>query len=303
MLLAQLSEIGKQEATLGREFTRDLLGEAAEVFARNFLELPSGGKARKYAKALLKQQQRTQRAEAERAIEARFSAWLQSIRDFFSTVSIVKPRLDAVGNSKELIKKMNKVYNYKRLEAKIRNTVLILRSLLTEPIMWNRDIPDFLQKKQIDRHKEQPKEIILRPEKPFTGVRELQKILENADGYVKIIDPYIDEETLDALMSIPKELPIRFITSFTGGEEKERRFVRLCRKFKIERLGFEIRKCDPNLIHDRFILTKSRGWSIGASLKDIGKRLSMIKELSPKAKTEMDTLFEQIWISSIKLLV
>jgi hypothetical protein len=52
------------------------------------------------------------------------------------------------------------------------------------------------------------------------------------------------------------------------------------------------------LIHDRFILTQAQGWSVGASLKDIGKKLSIVKEMSHETKQKIEKIFEQIWINS-----
>jgi len=60
------------------------------------------------------------------------------------------------------------------------------------------------------------------------------------------------------------------------GRTKKKCFKRLCEKFKIERPEFEIRKCYLKLIHDKFILTRKQGLSFGTSLKDIGKKPSMI---------------------------
>jgi len=51
----------------------------------------------------------------------------------------------------------------------------------------------------------------------------------------------------------------------------------------------EVRKCDSGLIHVRFILTRTHGWNFGSSLKDFGKKLTMIKELLDHAKREAET--------------
>lgn len=303
MLLVQLAKIKEPGLTVERELLKDALSEGAGFIARDVLELPGGGRhARKYTRAFFNQQQKRQLAEAERAVEAQFTSWFQNIRGFLSTVSIQKPRLKPTGNSFELVRQLNKVRTYKRLETKIRNTIRILNTFSNQPLIFNKDIPQFLEKVQFEKKKKAAKEIVLLPKRPFTGLRELKNILKNAEGYVKIIDPYVGEETLDLLIDIPEKLSIRFLTSHTGGKDKERRFRRLCQKFKIERPGFEIRKCDPKLIHDRFILARRKGWSVGTSLKDIGKKLSMIKEMSSQVKAEMETIFEKIWSNSHELL-
>jgi len=302
-LLAQLAKIRGPRSTIGSELLKDALGEGARVFTRDILEFPWGGKyARKYTKAFLNQQQKRQLVEAEEVVEAQFSSWLQNIGDFSSGISIKKPTLEPTGNSYELLRKLSKVRAYRRLDTKINKTLMVLHTFLSQPLIFNREVPQFLQTVQVEKTKKIVKEIVLQPKKPFTGVRELESILGNVDGYVKIIDPYVDEETLNLLIHIPEKLSIRILTSFTGGKDKESRFKKMCQKFRVERPRFEIRKCDQDLIHDRFILTKSKGWSVGTSLKDIGKKLSMIKEMSTQAKAETEKIFEQIWSNSHDLL-
>jgi len=302
ILLVQLADIKKSEAPLKNEFTRDMLGEAARIVTRDILELPWGGKAQKYTRTLLKQQQKRQQAEAEKIIESQFNSWLQYIRTFLSTISIVRPSMGESGNSYELITRLNGVNRYKRLESKIRNTLLVLHYISSKSLIYNRDLSNFVRRERENVEKKEIREILLSPKKPFTGTRALKSILENADGYVKIIDPYVDEETLDMLENIQKGVPILLLTSFTGGKDKEKRFIKSCQKFKVEAPGFRIRKCNPNLIHDRFILTKNKGWSVGTSLKDIGEKLSLIKEISSDTKAEMEKIYDVIWNNSTELL-
>jgi len=112
---------------------------------------------------------------------------------------------------------------------------------------------------------------------------------------VKVFDPYIDETTFELLLNIPEGMPTRLLTVFTGGEEEERRLRRTYRKFREERPQFEMKKCKSGLIHDRFILTKTQGWNVGSSLKDIGKKLSMVTALLNETKSDVEKKFEDIW--------
>ena len=146
------------------------------------------------------------------------------------------------------------------------------------------------------------KQSLLPPGSPYTGFRMIEELLRKVDGYVKIIDPYVDEGTLDILSKVTKEVPIFLLTTFKRGNGKEKRFVKLCKKFKIERPRFEIRKCEPKLIHDRFIFTKSKGWAIGTSIKDLGKKMSMITALTEKSLKDTEELFKQIWATSQNLI-
>lgn len=144
--------------------------------------------------------------------------------------------------------------------------------------------------------------MIIPPGEPFSGSLRLKEILRSIQGYAKIIDPYVDETTLELLLQIPEDLPIKLLTEHTGGEEKERQFRRACQRFKTERPRLQTRKCEPKLPHDRFILTQTQGWNVGSSLKDLGKKLSMIKEISIESKIEAEKKFDEIWRNAKDLL-
>jgi len=147
-----------------------------------------------------------------------------------------------------------------------------------------------------------PEEIVVSPSKPFTASIHLREILKRSQSYVKLVDPYVDDSTLDFLLNVPEGISIKLLTSQTGGKEKERRLRRACNKFKIERSQFEIRKCKPGLIHDRFILTQTQGWNVGSSLKDFGKKMSTITGISNQTKNEIERFFDTIWSKSTDLI-
>jgi hypothetical protein len=193
-------------------------------------------------------------------------------------------------NSSQLIDRINKAQNYIRIDTRIKHTIKALNYILNKPLISNQDIPV------------QTREIILSPDKPFTSYLRLTEILQNTRKYAKIIDPYIDETTLEILTHIPEGVPIQLLTAYTGGKKRAKRFLLACQRFKAERPQFQIRKCDKKLIHDRFIMSQIQGWSIGSSLKDLGKSMSMINVLSDQGKQETEKLFDGLWTKSKKLL-
>ena len=290
----QLSAI-KSPKTVKDNINRDLVGEAANLFVREVLDLPYGGKARKYSKAYLKQQEEKRIADAERSVEMSYHQWAQNIEGYLSSVSLIKSDLTTFGNSHELVNRIKRAQDAKRLDTKIRGTVSALRTISSKSLILNSDIQDHLAKKKSSAKKE----IIIQPDKPFTGQRALTKIIEESQGFLWVMDTYVDVKTLDLLHEAPKGTSIRLLTCNTGGVDKENRFLRACKSLKVERPGFEIRKCDSKLIHDRFILTKDKGWLVGSSLKDIGKKLTMITEMSAKSLKQMRGHFEEIWKKAI----
>jgi len=143
-------------------------------------------------------------------------------------------------------------------------------------------------------------ELHLEPATPFSSTQKVRKILSNTQGYVKVLDPWVDDYTLDVLLSVPKNIPIMLLTENTGGIKKAKSFLRSCRSFKVERPQFEIRKCEKGLLHDRYIISRDKAYSIGSSLKNLGKRLSSIIEM--ETKTNIEVQFEKIWKTSNKLI-
>jgi len=285
VLLDQLTLLKKSSKELGTKLVKNGLSLGVGELASWLFD---SSRVRRYGRGLTKrfldQQIKEQRLVQERAIEHQHNVTVLSLTTFLASISIWKRNLNKP-NSKKLIARLDRAQNYVRLSTRIINTIKMIVNLTSESLIYNHDIP----LSQIEE------EIIIPPSKPYTGMKELKKILSSADEYVKIIDPYISEITLDILLATPEGLPILVITSYTGGIEKEKRLIRACKKFKEERPKFEIRKCDPTLIHDRFILTKTRGWSVGSSLKDVGKKLSLIKTMTLPTKNKMHRFFEDLW--------
>lgn len=287
-LLDQLNQLKRQRANAGAEIRKSIISEGARLLAQDFFESHLAGRfGKKITKSALDQQQKEQYLTQERSIDSRHRYLVQGIRALLSTISIKRKNIKEP-NSDRLVARLDRAQEYVKVETRIRRTVLALRSIAKKPFIYNKDIP--VQRVE--------KESLLLPGEPFSASIKLKEILTGVQGYVKVIDPYVDETTLEFLLSVPKDLPVKLLTAHTGGKKKERPFKRACKRFKIERPQFEIKKCDRKLIHDRFVLTWTRGWNIGSSIKDIGKGLSMIKEISEQSKSEAEKKFDEIWRSA-----
>lgn len=284
-LLNELLQLKRQRKAVGAEIGKDIVAEGVAAFATDLFESSRAGRyGRKITKSIFDKQQKEQFLVRERSIENRHNALTQGIISFLTSVSINKKGLKEP-NSFQLIKKIEKAQDYAKVETCINRTIKSLKSIASRPLIYNKEIPVML-------------EVVIPPGQPFTSVLKLRKILQSIQGYAKIIDPYVDETTLELFLYIPEGLPIKVLTAYTGGAEKGRRFVRSCNRFKKERHQFEIRRCEVKVIHDRFILDKNKGWSIGSSLKDIGKKLSMIKIISSQSKRETEKIFDEMWSKS-----
>jgi len=281
-LVDELSQLKRQQRDVKADISKAVMAEGMAALAAEVFESSRAGSyGRKITKSLLDQTQKDQRIIAERNIESRHNITVQEVRNFLSSISVKKKRLREP-NSSELIAKVDKAQDFVRTDTRIRRSIYVLRSLLTKQLIYNNDIPI------------QPQEVIIPPGKPFTGSTKLKEILRSLHGYTKILDPYVDEKTLELLLDVPERLPIKILTVHTGGRDKEKRFLKACRTFKEERPQFEVKKCDKTLVHDRFILDRNQGWNIGSSLKDIGKRMSTIKAISSESKVQVERIFDEI---------
>jgi hypothetical protein len=139
--------------------------------------------------------------------------------------------------------------------------------------------------------------IILRPGSRYGAWVELGQVLANAVRYVKLIDAYCDEKTLEHLLHVKTGVEIKVITTFSGPRRsQEPIFKAACRQFKSDHPRFEARKSDPKAVHDRYFVTESETWILGPSVKDAGLKFGCLAKIEdPQAKTEIEQFFEDTW--------
>ncbi|PFK43442.1 hypothetical protein COJ23_25105 [Priestia megaterium] len=120
---------------------------------------------------------------------------------------------------------------------------------------------------------------------------------ENVSSYVKIYDPYFDEQTMELLKYITDEARITILTSAKTTEISD---DSLQNKYKSKWLSI----CDqlppethfhvfatPNgktPMHDRFIISDRAGIQLGTSLNGFGKRDSTIRYLKSEEKVSIE---------------
>lgn len=290
-LLDQLALLQSQKDDASTKLVTEGISFGVGEFATWLLESSRAGRyGRSLSKKYLDQKRKEQRIEQERGVQHQHEVTVLSLITLLGTISIWKHNINKP-NSQGILAKLEKAQTFVRLSTRIRNTIKMLIDLTDKNLIYNVDISEV----------HITEEIIISPGKPYTAISEIKKILHSSSGFVKVIDPYVNEYTLDILMSVPENIPIMVITSYTGGKHKENRFIRSCKVFKKERPKFEIMKCDPTLIHDRFIITRNQAWSVGSSLKDIGKSLSMIKTLTQSNREKMNKFFDDLWKDSLRL--
>ncbi|HML01875.1 MAG TPA: hypothetical protein VK487_00715 [Candidatus Bathyarchaeia archaeon] len=290
-LLDQFSQV-MQHGSVGQEIGRAVISEGAAAIASGMFESSSAGRlGRKVTTEILDQQQNNRVFFERSKLKSQHESLVQEAKNLLSSVSIYRKDIREP-NSNSLIERLDRAQEFQRVETRIRRTIMALKGIARKQLVYNKDIAS----SQITT------ETVVPPSHTFSGVLKLKELLRSVQGYAKIIDPYVDETTLELLLQIPENRPTKLLTELLGGKEKEKQFLKAYQRFKTERPQFQIRKCEHGLIHDRFILTPTQGWTSGSSLKDIGKKMSIITEINAQSKTEVDKWFDEIWKSSKDLL-
>jgi hypothetical protein len=142
--------------------------------------------------------------------------------------------------------------------------------------------------------------ILIQAGQPYTALREVEEILRQAKEYVKIVDPWLGEEALDLFWKLPLTVHVQVLTRTVVKPDRFRSaYYRLIQE---KRGHIEIRQSDSRELHDRFVITENSAWSLGPSLKDLGKKLGTITKISDeKVMDQMETFFDRIWGSAPRL--
>ena len=131
----------------------------------------------------------------------------------------------------------------------------------------------------------------------FSAIKEFEKFLEEEikGEEIKIIDSHISPNTLHPLISVSNK-HIQEIKILTSEIYEKQKLIDYLQKFEKES-NVKIQIKINQKIHDRIILSKKSCWSIGTSIKDLGNKDSLIKEIK-EVKEYMEELFDERWDES-----
>lgn len=151
-LLAELESSKMSGKDVGREVTKDILSEMAGAFVSEITEIPITRRyAKKYSKKLLSAQQKAQFQIIERDFSAKSNVWLENIKRYLSSVSIRKADLKYPSNSHLLTRKFDRIYAYVKPETRIKRTMSILRTIVNLPLIYNKNIPEVIDREKPKR--------------------------------------------------------------------------------------------------------------------------------------------------------
>ena len=103
----------------------------------------------------------------------------------------------------------------------------------------------------------------------FEGYSFIKNLFNKAINRIIIIDSYLDYSVLEMLNDISVDISI-YIASHTPISNKELSLFQANHVLNVIR---------TNNYHDRFIIVDNELYSVGSSIKDIGKKISMISKL------------------------
>ncbi|MBX4196516.1 hypothetical protein KW805_02930 [Candidatus Pacearchaeota archaeon] len=134
---------------------------------------------------------------------------------------------------------------------------------------------------------------IIKAGKNFSGIKLFEEFLtvEFEGEEVLICDAHVSQETLFPLTALEGKIKrIKILTSNIYDKDKFDGYIKKIQK----ELKIEVEVRTSNKIHERYMLSGDSCWSIGASIKDLGNKDTVIKEIN-EVMTSMRELFLERW--------
>jgi hypothetical protein len=131
----------------------------------------------------------------------------------------------------------------------------------------------------------------------FSGIKLFEEFLQDEmiGNVVLLCDSHVSSSTLFPFSTLAgKVTHLRILTSNLYDTDKFKAY--LAKLGKEVHMRVEVRQTTK--IHDRYLICGEKGWSIGASIKDLGNKDTIITELPGIAST-LKELFEERWIEAI----
>lgn len=133
----------------------------------------------------------------------------------------------------------------------------------------------------------------------YEGFKEIKRILAAAKSTIFIVDNYVDESLLQILEALPSRPMVQVLTAKASSD-----FKVAVTKFRSQyRQSIEV-KLHQREIHDRaIIIDKTDFYVLGASIKNIGEKLSLINKLTDLEITRrLWSTLQTAWDSASSIL-
>ncbi len=271
------------------EGSQMVLSEIAGIAASDFFDSGRvGRRARKLSKTLMEKDRRDKLENAERVAIRRFDEWLSQVLTYLSGVS-TETGTRTSPDSEKLVFQISKIRRFTRPETRLRHGITQIRVLMDKNLIRNEDLL---------KQAKSPKALVVMPGETFDALMKVTEIVSSAKAFLKVVDPWPGEETLVVLNKAPDRLPVMFLTSRLPNPTKHKEFELFARRLTAQKPEVQIAYAQPGILHDRAILTKPTSWSIGHSIKDIGKKQSTILPMSEESARNLEKWFDVAWRTS-----
>ncbi len=140
---------------------------------------------------------------------------------------------------------------------------------------------------------------VIKSGQSFTGTMSFEQLLSTGidSDELLLCDPHISASTLFPLAALKgKVKSIKILTSNIYDESKFEEY----RKKMQKETGITVDVRLNKKIHDRYLISGDRCWTIGTSIKDLGNKDTVIKEIS-EVTNSMKELFIERWNESQEL--
>lgn len=137
------------------------------------------------------------------------------------------------------------------------------------------------------------KEKIYDSEKPYDVYKDIKQIMKTATKEVFIIEPYLDVSIYELYIeSIPSSVPIKILTKNPPSV-----FINVGNLLSKQR-SLQIRESVK--VHDRYLFVDDRCWMIGSSIKDAGKKPTVLVKIT--GRNELYNIWQSIFENGKKLI-
>lgn len=132
----------------------------------------------------------------------------------------------------------------------------------------------------------------------------LQNIFSSQlSNYVKICDPYINDDTIRLFNNVPNQISIQLLYHTISPSNSRANVISEIQNLRGNGKSIDVKFTDRSSIHSRYIITDGYGWVIDHSLKDLGtKDVNILSLTSTDNLPSLETTYLARWNAAQNLI-
>lgn len=134
------------------------------------------------------------------------------------------------------------------------------------------------------------------PERGYTGLRAVQELLGSVRGEMRLCDPYIETRTLDMAAECGDADPVRILSQNIKRPDGLKQALKAFEREHDTRV--EVRRAQPGVLHDRYLIHDDGMLMFGTSLNGLGLKQSLVVALGEDVRAATLAAFEATWDSA-----